>query len=390
MSHRKFEAPRRGSLGFTPRKRSKRHRGRVRKFPKDDASKKPHLTAFIGYKAGMTHIVREVEKPGSRLHKKEVVEPVTIVEAPPMVIIGVVGYVETPKGLRTLSTVWAAHLGEEVLRRFYKNWYRSKQKAFTKYAKKVAEDKANTVTRELDRIRKYCTVVRVIAHTQIRQLKLRQKKAHIMEIQINGGSIADKVAFAEKHFEQKVSVDSVFEENEMIDVIAVTKGKGFEGVTTRWGTRRLPRKTHKGLRKVGCIGAWHPARVSWSVPRAGQNGYHHRTIINKKVYRIGKAGRDDTGSTEFDLTKKTINPVGGFPHYGMVTEDFLMLKGGVTGTRKRAITLRKSLVPQTRRVALEKIQLKFIDTASKFGHGRFQTLDEKKKFMGLRKKDRTV
>jgi hypothetical protein len=37
----------------------------VRKFPKDDASKKPHLTAFIGYKAGMTHIVREVEKPGS-------------------------------------------------------------------------------------------------------------------------------------------------------------------------------------------------------------------------------------------------------------------------------------------------------------------------------------
>jgi large subunit ribosomal protein L3e len=362
----------------------------VRKFPKDDASKKPHLTAFIGYKAGMTHIVREVEKPGSRLHKKEVVEPVTIVEAPPMVIIGVVGYVETPKGLRTLSTVWAAHLGEEVLRRFYKNWYRSKQKAFTKYAKKVAEDKANTVTRELDRIRKYCTVVRVIAHTQIRQLKLRQKKAHIMEIQINGGTIADKVAFAEKHFEQKVSVDSVFEENEMIDVIAVTKGKGFEGVTTRWGTRRLPRKTHKGLRKVGCIGAWHPARVSWSVPRAGQNGYHHRTIINKKVYRIGKADRDDTGSTEFDLTKKTINPVGGFPHYGMVTEDFLMLKGGVTGTKKRAITLRKSLVPQTRRLALEKIQLKFIDTASKFGHGRFQTLDEKKKFMGLRKKDRTV
>lgn len=359
-----------------------------------------------------------------------------------MVIIGVVGYVETPKGLRTLSTVWAAHLGEEVLRRFYKNWYRSKQKAFTKYAKKVAEDKANTVTRELDRIRKYCTVVRVIAHTQIRQLKLRQKKAHIMEIQvsnadkplaspqvvsptpcinllkcvawyletyihllfillttnhqltiylkINGGTIADKVAFAEKHFEQKVSVDSVFEENEMIDVIAVTKGKGFEGVTTRWGTRRLPRKTHKGLRKVGCIGAWHPARVSWSVPRAGQDGYHHRTIINKKVYRVGKAGRDDTGSTEFDLTKKTINPVGGFPHYGMVTEDFLMLKGGVTGTKKRAITLRKSLVPQTRRVALEKIQLKFIDTASKFGHGRFQTLDEKKKFMGLRKKDRTV
>jgi hypothetical protein len=78
--------------------------------------------------------------------------------------------------------------------------------------------------------------------------------------------------------------------------------------------------------KVACIGAWHPARVSFAVARAGQNGYHHRTIINKKIYRIGKAGRDDTGSTEFDLTKKTINPLGGFPHYGMVTQDFVMVK----------------------------------------------------------------
>jgi len=64
--------------------------------------------------------------------------------------------------------------------------------------KKATEDKANTVTKELDRIKKYCTVVRVIAHTQIRKLKLRQKKAHIMEIQVNGGTIADKVGFAEK------------------------------------------------------------------------------------------------------------------------------------------------------------------------------------------------
>lgn len=52
-----------------------------------------HLTAFKGYKAGMTHIVREVERTGSKAHKKEVVEPVTVIETPPMVVIGVVGYV---------------------------------------------------------------------------------------------------------------------------------------------------------------------------------------------------------------------------------------------------------------------------------------------------------
>ena len=52
-------------MSFTPKKRSKRHRGKVKAFPKDDPSKPVHLTAFVGYKAGMTHIVREVDKPGS-------------------------------------------------------------------------------------------------------------------------------------------------------------------------------------------------------------------------------------------------------------------------------------------------------------------------------------
>lgn len=65
----------------------------------------------------MTHIVREVEKPGSKLHKKETCEPVTIIECPPMVVVGVVGYVKTPRGLRSLNTVWAEHLSEEVKRR---------------------------------------------------------------------------------------------------------------------------------------------------------------------------------------------------------------------------------------------------------------------------------
>ena len=77
MSHRKFERPRHGSLGFLPRKRCRRHRGKVKAFPKDDPSKAPHLTAFLAYKAGMTHILRDVDKPGSKAHKKEVVEAVT-------------------------------------------------------------------------------------------------------------------------------------------------------------------------------------------------------------------------------------------------------------------------------------------------------------------------
>merc|ERR1711963_393357 len=106
--------------------------GKPKAFPKDDPSKPVHMTCFMGYKAGMTHIVREVDRPGSKVNKKEVVDAVTIVETPPMVAVGVVGYVETPRGLRALTTVWANHLSKDVMRRFYKNWYRSKKKAFTK------------------------------------------------------------------------------------------------------------------------------------------------------------------------------------------------------------------------------------------------------------------
>jgi len=403
MSHRKFEAPRHGNLGFLPRKRATRHRGKCKAFPRDKPEQKPHLTAFIGYKAGMTHIVRTVDKPGSKLNKKETVEPVTIIETPPMTVVGIVGYIETPNGLRTLTTVWAQHLQPQVLRRFYKNWYRAKKKAFTKHN---AGGQANTNReRELARMKKYCKVIRVLAHSDISVLPLRQKKAHLMEIQINGGSVDDKVDFSFGLLEQTVRVSKVFSQDEMIDVIGVTKGKGFEGVTTRWGTSRLPRKTHKGLRKVACIGAWHPSRVKYSVPRAGQNGYHHRTQINKKVYRVaapeydanGVLKLDDKGNpivnhsaaTEFDLTDKDkgITPMGGFPHYGVVKNDWLMIKGNCVGTVKRVLTLRKTLLTQTSRTALEHISLKFIDTSSKFGHGRFQTADEKRKFMGILKAD---
>merc|ERR1712176_418160 len=195
-------------------------------------------------------------------------------------------------------------------------------------------------------------------------------------------------------FEQEVPVDTVFNQGEMIDVCGVTRGHGTEGVVTRWGVTRLPRKTHKGLRKVACIGAWHPSRVQFQVARAGQNGYHHRTEMNKKIYRIGDAvvqadgtRVENKGTTFYDLNKKKVNPMGGFPHYGLVEEDFVMVRGCVMGPRKRVITLRKSVKPKNDRSAREEITLKFIDTSSKFGHGRFQTAEEKTKFMGKLKKD---
>jgi len=136
-----------------------------------------------------------------------------------------------------------------------------------------------------------------------------------MEIQVNGGSVAEKVEFSNALLEKMVPVDSVFESYELLDTIAVTTGKGYKGVVSRWHVKKLPRKSHRGLRKVGCIGAWHPSRVLWTIARAGQKGFHHRTERNKRVYRLGKNLKDSegkNGTTEFDLTEKSINPLGGF------------------------------------------------------------------------------
>ena len=96
----------------------------------------------------------------------------------------------------------------------------------------------------------------------------------------------------------------------------------------------------------------------------------------------------NNAATEYDIADKSINPMGGFPHYGEVKQDFIMIKGCCIGPRKRMLTLRKSLLTHTKKRALEKINLKFIDTSSKFGHGRFQTPQDKASFMGPLKKDR--
>merc|ERR1712032_1808214 len=144
------------------------------------------------------------------------------------------------------------------------------------------------VSRDIQRIKKYCSTVRVIVATQIDKMRnFRQKKSHVMEIQVNGGDVAAKVAWCKDNLEKDVKIGEVFEKDEMIDTISITRGKGTVGVIKRFGVNRLPRKTHRGLRKVACIGAWHPSAVKWTVARTGNLGYYHRTQMNQKIYRVG-------------------------------------------------------------------------------------------------------
>jgi large subunit ribosomal protein L3e len=340
----------------------------------------------MGYKSGMTHIIREVDKPGSKAHKKEVCEPVSVLETPPMIAIGVIGYVEGPNGLYTLNSVFARHLSEEVLRRFFKNWYSStKRKSFVKKAQNFCShnNKKHTSINsefELNEMKNHARVIRVLCHSQVAKLPgLRSKKAHLIEIQVNGGSIGDKIKFSQNIIEKAIPVEAVLQANGMVDTIAITKGKGTKGVISRWGVTRLPRKTHRGLRKVACVGAWHPSAIRWTVARHGQKGRFHRTEINKKIYRLGKMGQNSTTSTNFDLTDLNLNPMGGFPRYGIVREDFIIIKGSVQGCVRQAITLRHSMTSSCSRTANESINLKFIDTSSKFGHRSLQNSVEKER-----------
>ncbi|KAG5213393.1 hypothetical protein JEQ12_009179, partial [Ovis aries] len=201
MSHRKFSAPRHKSQGFLPQKHSSQHRRKVRSFPKNGSSKPLHLTAFLGYKAGMTHTEREVDRPGSKVNKKEVVE----------------------------ATIFAEHISNECKRSFYKNWHKSK-KAFTKYCKKWQDvDGKKQLERDFSSKKKYFQVIHVIALTQMLLLPLCQKKAHLMEIQVNGGTVAEKLDWACERLEQQVPVNQLLSQDEMTEVIGVTKGKDYKG-----------------------------------------------------------------------------------------------------------------------------------------------------------------
>lgn len=105
----------------------------------------------------------------------------------------------------------------------------------------------------------------------------------------------------------------------------------------------------------------------------------------KKIYRVGLGEVRkvfNNAECDNDAVEKNITPMGGFPHYGEVKEDFLLIKGGVIGTRKRPVVIRKTLFPQTKTWMNEKLEIKFIDTSSKHGHGRYQTFAEKDKILG--------
>ena len=342
----KVHRPRRGSLAFSPRKRAGSVVPRIKKWPKDSEVR---MLGFAGYKAGMTHILMIDDSPG--LTKgKEIFVPVTIVEVPPLFVYGIRAYRQGYLGLETATEVWFYDLNDNVKRRIKTLPKNYDEEAFKEKLGQLEEMVENGEIVD----------VRLLVHTQPWLIKLK-KKPEVMEYAI-GGELRAKFDYAKEKIGKEIRASEVLHEGELLDVIAVTKGKGTQGPVKRWGIKvqfHKAQRAGKG-RHVGNLGPWHPARVMWTVPQAGQMGFHHRTEFNKRLIAIGENGKLKLDGNEIEIT-----PKGGFPHYGVVRSDFLMIEGSVPGSFKRIIRVRPAIRPPKKKPPVERPQITYVSRESK-------------------------
>ncbi|MEF8784086.1 MAG: 50S ribosomal protein L3 [Haloarculaceae archaeon] len=332
--------PRKGSLGFSPRKRAASETPRFNSWPDDDGQ--PGLQGFAGYKAGMSHVVMINDEPNSPREGMEETVPVTVVETPPMRVVALRAYEDTPYGARPLTEVWADEFHPELDR-----------------ALDLPESGDTSATEEqIHEARESGDLadVRAITHTVPDELDgVPKKEPDVMENRVGGGSLAERVEFGLDALDGgEYTVTDVFRAGEYADVAGITKGKGTQGPVKRWGVqKRKGKHARQGWRRrIGNLGPWNPSRVRSTVPQQGQTGYHQRTELNKRLVDLG----DD------DVTVD-----GGFVNYGEVDGAYALVKGSVPGPEKRLVRLRPAVRPNDQpRLDPE---VRYVSTATNQGQG---------------------
>ncbi len=317
MGHRKKHAPRHGSLAFLPRKRAASAKGRVRHWL--DTSENVIFLGFAGFKAGMTHITYIEDQKNSPYYGKELMKPVTVIEVPPLILIGIRIYNEDEYGKYIEGDIFSTELNNYLNRKI-------NIPNFEKY-------NFDGIKEKLSKALNATSDIRGIFQTQPHLTSIPRKKPDIIEIKLNSiGSPIEEFNFALEYLGKEIKARDVLIEGELVDMLAVTKGKGFQGPVKRYGVKILTRKNSKVRRAVACIGPWHPARVLYTVPRPGQMGYHQRTEYHKRIMVIGE-------------NEEEINPKGGFIRYGKVNGDYLLVLGSIPGPKNRLIRIRKTIRP---------------------------------------------
>ena len=321
MGHRKHSQPRRGSIAYLPRGRAKSMEARIRSWPKI-ASDEPKLLGHAGFKAGCVQLVSVDDRDKTPNAGKQLVSLGTVIVTPPLLIIGVRGYSKDANGKHAYFDIYANDTPKNIERAFNI---------------KPNEEAIAQAEKSLKHIKEIFAIVAVTPNLA----GLEQKKPYIFEVSVSGGDIPKQFLFVKELLGKEVKIEQVFENGVTVDVAAITKGKGWEGPITRWGVKRKQHKSRKSVREVGSLGPISPQYVMYTVPRAGQRGFHQRVEYDKRILVMS-----NTEKNEF-----VINPTGGFKHFGNVNGDFIIVKGSVPGTYRRLIKLRKQIRNEPKKVS---------------------------------------
>ena len=330
MAH--YESPRKGSMAFYPRVRAKKETPTMRAWGKDAKA-----LSFLCYKVGMTQVLGKNKHKGSPTFGAEIVVPATIIECPPIKVLGIRAYQKNDIGVSALSDVLANDFEKEINRKIVgfkdqseKNKKESAEKGNDKYTIEDFEKEIADI--------EYFTL---LVYTQPKKIDLK-KTPEIVEANI-GGNKEEQLKYAKSMLGKEINFNDLFAEGDFLDIKAVTKGKGFQGVINRFGIKQQRPKSKK-RRIVGSISPWHPHTVMFTVARAGQMGYHNRTEYNKKVIKIS----DNVSE---------VNNKSGFTGYGHVSGKYALIYGSIPGVAKRCISVRKSIRPEKKAgIQLERVE----------------------------------
>lgn len=326
MGHRKYSAPRRGSMAFYPRVRARSLETRIRTWAVPNLEKSS-LLGFAGYKVTNLNVLSVDDREKTPNYGKNIMNSSTLIATPPLKIIGIRAYAETTYGKSVIFDVFAKDSDK----------YLSKKASFN-----FKEGKLEEINAHVDKIKHVVAIV----SSYPTSASLSQKKPFVWEIAIGGSDIKSKIDYVVNNFGKQVNIKDVFETGQFIDISAITRGKGVEGPITRFGVKRKQHKSRKSVRALGTLGPISPAVVTYTVPRQGQRGFHQRTEYNKRILIISNSEKD----SDFK-----INPKGGFEHYGMVKNDYIIVKGSVPGVPKRLVKMRFPIRSVSKKVVEPKV-----------------------------------
>lgn len=301
--------PRRGSLQFWPRKRAKRILARVRTWAVP-ADVKP--AGFAGYKVAMAHIIATNNTPDAMTKGEKISVPITIVECPPIKIASVILYKKFGYGVAPSTQILSKSIDKELRR---------------KIPLPKKEQKNNLDNVNIDD----CTDIKILAYTQPKLTGIGKKKPEVFELAL-GGNLQDKLNWIKLHLNKEIKISDVFKEGQVVDIHAITKGKGYQGPVKRFGVRLRGHKSEKTIRGPGSLGGWKGQQhFMWRVAHAGKMGFHQRTEYNKMLLKISN--------------DNAINPRSGFLRYGLIKNDYVLIKGSVIGPAKRILLLTQAIRP---------------------------------------------